>query len=67
MHREVQKWIQNFWIELKGIVIIQNGTNNQNYLIGEKDNLAHIQSIDTTWGQENDKDKGHKFSFFCKQ
>ena len=67
IEKAVQKWIQNFGIDFKGIVIIQNGTNNRNYLIGEKDNLAHIEAIDTTWGEEIDKDKGHKFSFLCKQ
>ena len=27
----------------------------------------HIETIETTWGEEIDKDKGHKFGFLCKQ
>ena len=49
------------------IFIIQNGINNRNNLIGEKDNLVHIETIETTWGEEIDKDKGHKFGFLSKQ
>jgi hypothetical protein len=29
--------------------------------------MVHIETIETTWGEEIDKDKGHKFSFLCKQ
>lgn len=67
IEKAVQKWIQNLGIDFKGLVIIQNGTNNRKYMIEEKDNLAHSETIDTTWGEEIDKDKGHKFSFVSKQ
>jgi hypothetical protein len=65
--KAVQKWIHNFGIDFKGLLIIQNGTNNRKYLLGEKDNLVYLETIDTTWGEEIDKDKGHKFGFLCKQ
>jgi hypothetical protein len=45
----VQKWIQDFWIDFKGIVIIQNCASNKRYLIREPCNLAHIESIETTF------------------
>ena len=67
IEKSVQKWIQNFGIDFKGIVIIQNCASNKRYLIGEPCNLVHIETIDTTWGEEIDKDKGHKFGFLCKQ
>jgi hypothetical protein len=67
IEKAVQKWIQNFGIDFKGIVIIQNCTANRRYLIGEPCNLVHIETIETTWGEEIDKDKGHKFGFLCKQ
>ena len=37
------------------------------YLIGDPGNLVHIEDIDTTWGEEIDKDKGSKFTFKCQQ
>ena len=40
---------------------------NKRYLNGEPCNLVHIEDIDTTWGEEIDKDKGSKFTFKCKQ
>ncbi len=67
IEKAVQKWIQNFGIDFKGIVIIQNCASNKRYLIGEPCNLVHLETIDTTWGEEIDKDKGHKFGFLCKQ
>ena len=67
IEKAVQKWIQNFGIDFKGIVIIQNCASNKRYLIGEPCNLVHIETIETTWGEEIDKDKGHKFGFLCKQ
>jgi len=48
-------------------VIIQNCASSKRYLIGEPCNLVHIETIETTWGEEIDKDKGHKFGFLCKQ
>jgi len=65
--KALQKQIRNFWIGFKGIVIIQNVASNKRYLIGESCNLAHIETIETTCGEETDKDKGHKFGFLCKQ
>jgi hypothetical protein len=38
MEKTVQKWIHNFGIDFKGLLIIQNGTNNRQYLLGENDN-----------------------------
>ena len=35
IEKAVQKWIQNFGIDFKGIVIIQNCASNKRYLIGE--------------------------------
>jgi hypothetical protein len=67
IEKSVQKWIQNFGIDFKGIVIIQNCASSRRYLIGEPCNLVHLEIIDTTWGEEIDKDKGHKFGFLCKQ
>ena len=29
--------------------------------------LVYIETIETTWGEEIDKDKGDKFGFLCKQ
>jgi hypothetical protein len=59
--------IQNFGIDFKDIVIILNCALTKRYLIGEPCNLVHIETIETIWGEEVDKDKGHKFSFLCKQ
>ncbi|MCX6279229.1 MAG: hypothetical protein NT004_14200 [Bacteroidetes bacterium] len=65
--KAVQKWIQNFGIDFKGIVIIQNCASNKRYLIGELCNLLRTETIETTWGEEIDKDKGHKSGFLRKQ
>ena len=35
--------------------------------IRDSNHMVHIETIETTWGEEIDKDKGHKFSFLCKQ
>ena len=67
IEKAVQKWIANFGIDFKGIVIIQNCASAKRYLIGEPCNLVHLETIETTWGEEIDKDKGHKFGFQCKQ
>ena len=67
IEKAVQKWIAQFGIGFKGIVIIQNCASSKRYLIGEPCNLVHIEDIDTTWGEEIDKDKGSKFTFKCKQ
>ena len=67
IEKAVQKWIQNFGIDFRGLVIIQDYSLARKYLIGEPGNLVHIETIDTTWGEEIDKDKGHKFGFLCKQ
>jgi len=67
IEKAVQKWIANFGIDFKGIVIIQNCASAKRYLIGEPCNLVHIETLETTWGEEIDKDKGHKFGFMCKQ
>jgi len=34
---------------------------------GELTKPVHIEDIDTTWGEEIDKDKGSKFTFKGKQ
>ncbi len=67
IEKAVQKWIQNFGIDFKGIVIIQNCASNKRYLICEPCNLAHIETIETTLGEEIDKNKGHKFGILSKQ
>jgi hypothetical protein len=46
--------------------MIQNYASNKRYLIGKPCNQTHIETIETTWGEEIDKDKGHKFGFLCK-
>jgi hypothetical protein len=28
---------------------------------------VYLDNLETTWGEEIDKDKGHKFNFLCKQ
>ncbi|MFH1297441.1 MAG: hypothetical protein ABIJ04_09240, partial [Bacteroidota bacterium] len=58
IEKAVQKWIAQFGIGFKGIVIIPNCASSKRYLIGEPCNLVHIEDIDTTWGEEIDKDKG---------
>ena len=67
IEKAVQQWIASFGIDFKGLVIIQNCASQKRYLIGEPCNLVHIENIDTSWGEEIDKDKGHKFGFLCKQ
>lgn len=67
IEQAVQKWIAQFGIGFKGILIIQNCASAKRYLIGEPCNLVHIEDIETTWGEEIDKDKGSKFTFKCKQ
>ena len=67
IEKAVQKWIAQFGIGFKGIVIIQNCAADKKYLIGEPCNLVKIDDIDTTWGEEIEKDKGSKFTFKSKQ
>ena len=67
IEKAVQKWIAQFGIGFKGIVIIQNCAANVKYLIGEPCNCVSIDDIDTTWGEEIEKDKGSKFVFKSKQ
>ena len=67
IEKAVQQWIANFGIDFKGLVIIQNCASAKRYLIGEPCNLVHLETIDTAWGEEIDKDKGSKFGFLCKQ
>ena len=67
IEKAVQKWIANFGIGFKGLLIIQNCASSKRYLIGEPCNLVYLDNLETTWGEEIDKDKGHKFSFLCKQ
>ncbi len=67
IEKAVQEWIGKFGIDFKGLVIIQNCASAKCYLIGEPCNLVHLETIDTAWGEEIDKDKGSKFGFLCKQ
>ena len=67
IEKAVQAWKAQFGISFKGLIIIQNCSEGIMYLIGEKCNLAHIDNIDTTWGEEVDKEKGSKFTFTSKQ
>ena len=67
IEKAVQNWKAQFGISFKGLIIVQNCALAQRYLIGERCNLAHIEDIDTTWGEEVDKEKGSKFTFKCKQ
>ena len=67
IEKAVQAWKAQFGISFKGLIIIQNCSEGKMYLIGEKCNLAHIDNIDTTWGEEVDKEKGSKFTFTSKQ
>lgn len=50
-----------------GMMIIQNCASSKRYLTGEPCHLLQIEDIDTTCGEETDKDKGSKFTFICKQ
>jgi len=65
--KAIQKWITNFGVDFKGLVIIQNCSAGIKYLVGEACNLVTIESIDSTWGEEVDKEKGSKIIFTCKQ
>lgn len=67
IEKAVQNWKAQFGISFKGLIIIQNCASAKRYLIGEPCNLVHIEDIDTTWGEEVDKEKGSKFTFKCKQ
>lgn len=67
MEKESQKWISNFGIGFKGILIIQNCASSRRYMLGEPCNMVYCETIETTWGEEIDKDKGHKITFMCKQ
>jgi len=67
IEKAVQAWKAQFGISFKGYIIIQNCSEGKRYLIGEPCNLAHIDNIDTTWGEEVDKEKGSKFTFTSKQ
>jgi hypothetical protein len=40
LENAVQKWIHNFGIDFNCILIIQNGTYNRKYMLGEEDNLV---------------------------
>ena len=67
IEQAVQSWKSQFGISFKGLIIVQNCSEGKRYLIGEPCNLAHIDNIDTTWGEEVDKEKGSKFTFKSKQ
>ena len=67
IEKAVQAWKAQFGISFKGLIIVQNCSEGKKYLIGEACNLAHIDNIDTTWGEEVDKEKGSKFTFISKQ
>jgi len=67
IEKAVLSWIAQFGVSFKGLIIIQNCSEGKKYLIGEACNLAHIENIDTTWGEEVDKEKGNKITFTAKQ
>jgi hypothetical protein len=65
--KAVQKWKSQFGIAFEGIVLIQNCASNVVFLIGEPCNLAHIDTLDTAWGEDISKEKGTTFTFLSQQ
>jgi hypothetical protein len=65
--KAVQKWKANFGISFEGIILIENCATGTVYLIGEPCNLAQIDTMDTSWGEDVSKKKGTDFAFLSKQ
>lgn len=65
--KAVQKWKAQFGISFEGIILIKNCAADTVYLIGEPCNLAHIDSFETSWGEDISKEKGSKFTFVAQQ
>lgn len=62
----VMSWIALNGYSFKGLVIIQNGTENKKYLLGEYGNLVYVDDIQSKWGASVEKDKGHEITFSAK-
>lgn len=60
-------WIASYGFSFQGFVIVQNCANSKRYLMGEPCNLITIDSIESSWGESVDKDKGSKVIFLGKQ
>ena len=56
-----------FFLKVPEASQMKNCSAGTKYLVGEAYNLLTIESIDSTWGEEVDKEKGSKIIFTCKQ
>ena len=63
----ILSWIALYGYSFKGLVIMQNCTDGKRYLIGEPCNPVYVDDIQSSWGVDVSKDKGHNFIFGSKQ